>query len=76
MKNKEKWAAIGELSAKYRARNQEPPRLFKRLYRNTQGRQTPRKTQEKLMNIALSEMDRLNNTISDFLAYSALNLLK
>lgn len=31
----------------------------------------PEKHREKLMDIALSEMDRLNNTISDFLTYSS-----
>jgi two-component system sensor histidine kinase PilS (NtrC family) len=31
----------------------------------------PEKHKEKLMDIALSEMERLNNTISDFLTYSS-----
>ena len=71
MKNKEKWAAIGELSANIAHEIRNPLASLRGSIEILKEGKLPEKHREKLMNIALSEMDRLNNTISDFLAYSS-----
>jgi two-component system sensor histidine kinase PilS (NtrC family) len=71
MKNKEKWAAIGELSANIAHEIRNPLASLRGSIEILREGKLPEKHREKLMNIALSEMDRLNNTISDFLAYSS-----
>ena len=71
MKNKEKWAAIGELSANIAHEIRNPLASLRGSIEILREGKLPEKHKEKLMNIALSEMDRLNNTISDFLAYSS-----
>jgi two-component system sensor histidine kinase PilS (NtrC family) len=71
MKNKEKWATIGELSANIAHEIRNPLASLRGSIEILKEDKLPEKHKEKLMNIALSEMDRLNNTISDFLAYSS-----
>ena len=71
MKNKEKWAAIGELSANIAHEIRNPLASLRGSIEILKEGKLPEKHRDKLMNIALSEMDRLNNTISDFLAYSS-----
>ena len=71
MKNREKWAAIGELSANIAHEIRNPLASLRGSIEILKEDKLPEKHREKLMNIALSEMDRLNNTISDFLAYSS-----
>jgi two-component system sensor histidine kinase PilS (NtrC family) len=71
MKNKEKWAAIGELSANIAHEIRNPLASLRGSIEILKEDKLPEKHRERLMNIALSEMDRLNNTISDFLAYSS-----
>lgn len=71
MKNREKWAAIGELSANIAHEVRNPLASLRGSIEILKEGKLPEKHKERLMNIALSEMDRLNNTISDFLAYSS-----
>ena len=71
MKNKEKWAAIGELSANIAHEIRNPLASLRGSIEILKEGKLSEKHKERLMNIALSEMDRLNNTISDFLAYSS-----
>lgn len=70
MKNKEQWAAIGELSANIAHEIRNPLASLRGSIELLREDKLPEKHREKLMDIALSEMDRLNNTISDFLTYS------
>lgn len=71
MKNKEKWAAIGELSANIAHEIRNPLASLRGSIEMLREDKLPEKQKEKLMDIALSEMDSLNNTISDFLTYSS-----
>lgn len=71
MKNKEKWAAVGELSANIAHEIRNPLASMKGSIEMLREYNLPEKYRERLMDIALSEMDRLNNTISDFLTYSS-----
>ena len=71
IKNREKWAAVGELSANIAHEIRNPLASLRGSIEILKEGKLPEKHREKLMNIALSEMDRLNNTISDFLAYSS-----
>ena len=71
MKYKEKWAAIGELSANIAHEIRNPLASLRGSIEILKEGKLSQKHGEKLMSIALSEMDRLNNTISDFLAYSS-----
>ena len=71
MKNKEKWAAIGELSANIAHEIRNPLASLRGSIEMLKEGKIPEKHREKLMGIALSEMERLNNTISDFLTYSS-----
>jgi two-component system, NtrC family, sensor histidine kinase PilS len=71
IKNKEKWAAIGELSANIAHEIRNPLASLRGSIEMLREGKIPEKHKEKLMDIALSEMGRLNNTISDFLTYSS-----
>jgi two-component system sensor histidine kinase PilS (NtrC family) len=70
IKNKEKWAAIGELSANIAHEIRNPLASLKGSIEMLKEGNLPEKHKERLMNIALNEMDRLNNIITDFLIYS------
>jgi len=71
IKNKEKWAAIGELSANIAHEIRNPLASLKGSIEMLKEGKLPEKHKERMMDIALSEMERLNNTISDFLTYSS-----
>jgi len=70
MKNKEKWAAVGELSANIAHEIRNPLASLRGSIEMLREGKLPERHKEKLMDIALSEMERLNNIISDFLTYS------
>lgn len=70
MKLKEKWAAIGELSANIAHEIRNPLASLKGSIEMLREGKMPAKYRDKLMDIALSEMERLNNVITDFLTYS------
>lgn len=70
MKQKEKWAAIGELSANIAHEIRNPLASLKSSIEMLKENKVPPRHREKLMEIALSEMERLNNIITDFLTYS------
>jgi two-component system sensor histidine kinase PilS (NtrC family) len=70
MKNKEKWAAIGELSANIAHEIRNPLASLKGSIEMLKEGNLPEKHKERLMNIALNEMERLNNIVTDFLIYS------
>ncbi|MDH4230648.1 MAG: ATP-binding protein [Nitrospirota bacterium] len=71
MQYREKWAAIGELSANIAHEIRNPLASLKGSIEMLKEGKLPEKHRERLMDIALSEMERLNNTISDFLTYSS-----
>ena len=71
MENKKKWATIGELSANIAHEIRNPLASLKGSMEMLKEGKIPEKHKGKLMDIALSEMERLNNIISDFLAYSS-----
>lgn len=71
MKHKEKWAAIGELSANIAHEVRNPLASLKGSIEMLKENKIPMKHKDKLMDIALKEMERLNNTITDFLTYSS-----
>lgn len=71
IKNKEKWAAIGELSANIAHEIRNPLASLRGSIEMLKEGKLPEKHREKLMEIALSEMERLNHTVSDFLTYSS-----
>ncbi|MEW6108093.1 MAG: ATP-binding protein [Nitrospirota bacterium] len=70
MKQKEKWATIGELSANIAHEIRNPLASLKGSIEMLKENKIPSKHKVKLMDIALKEMDRLNNIITDFLTYS------
>lgn len=70
IKNKEKWAAVGELSANIAHEIRNPLASLRGSIEMLREGKLPERHKEKLMDIALSEMERLNNIISDFLTYS------
>jgi two-component system sensor histidine kinase PilS (NtrC family) len=70
MKNKEKWAAIGELSANIAHEIRNPLASLRGSIEMLRENRVPEKHREKLMGIALNEMERLNSIITDFLTYS------
>lgn len=70
MKNKEKWAAVGELSANIAHEIRNPLASLRGSIEMLREGKLPERHKEKLMDIALNEMERLNNIISDFLTYS------
>lgn len=70
MKQKEKWAAIGELSSSIAHEIRNPLASLKSSIEILREDLVPKDHKERLMEIALKEMERLNRIISDFLAYS------
>jgi two-component system, NtrC family, sensor histidine kinase PilS len=71
IKQKEKWAAIGELSANIAHEIRNPLASMKSSIEMLKEDNIPAKHKGKLMDIALKEMERLNNVITDFLMYSS-----
>jgi two-component system sensor histidine kinase PilS (NtrC family) len=70
MKQKEKWAAIGELSANISHEIRNPLASLKGSIEILKEDTIPHSKRRKLMDIALKEMERLNGIITDFLTYS------
>lgn len=70
VKRKEKWAFIGELSASIAHELRNPLASLKGSVEMLRENQVSREHADRLMNIALSEMDRLNGIITDFLLYA------
>jgi two-component system sensor histidine kinase PilS (NtrC family) len=70
LKQKETLAAIGELSANMAHEIRNPLASLKGSIEMLKEGTLTKDHGEKLMNIALSEMDRLNKIITDFLTYS------
>jgi two-component system sensor histidine kinase PilS (NtrC family) len=70
MKQKEKWAAIGELSSNIAHEIRNPLASLKGSIEMLKEGSVPDNQKERLMEIALNEMDRLNRVITDFLTYS------
>lgn len=71
IKAKEKWAAIGELSANIAHEIRNPLASLKGSIEMLKEESTTLKYRDKLMDIALREMERLNNIVTDFLMYSS-----
>jgi two-component system sensor histidine kinase PilS (NtrC family) len=71
IKQKEKWAAIGELSANIAHEIRNPLASMRGSIEMIRDDRIPLKHKEKLMGIALKEMERLDNIITDFLTYSS-----
>ncbi len=71
VKQKEKWAAIGELSANIAHEIRNPLASMRGSIEMLRDEKIPQKHKDKLMSIALKEMERLNNIITDFLTYSS-----
>jgi two-component system sensor histidine kinase PilS (NtrC family) len=71
IKQKEKWAAIGELSANIAHEIRNPLASMRGSIEMLRDEKISPKHKEKLMGIALKEMERLNNIITDFLTYSS-----
>ncbi len=71
LKHKETLAAIGELSANMAHEIRNPLASLKGSIEMLREGKLTKEHGEKLMNIALSEMDRLNKIIVDFLTYSS-----
>jgi len=70
VKRKEKWAFIGELSASIAHELRNPLASLKGSIEMLRENQVSPEHAKRLMNIALSEMDRLNGIITDFLLYA------
>ena len=70
MKNKEKWAAIGELSSNIAHEIRNPLASLKGSIEMLKEDMVGEGYKKKLMEIALKEMERLNRIITDFLTYS------
>ncbi|RJQ13796.1 MAG: PAS domain S-box protein [Nitrospiraceae bacterium] len=70
VKRKEKWAFIGELSASIAHELRNPLAALKASVEMLQERKVSGEEADRLMQIALSEMDRLNGIITDFLLYA------
>jgi two-component system sensor histidine kinase PilS (NtrC family) len=70
VKRKEKWAMIGELSASIAHELRNPLASLKGSIEMLREKQVSEEHAERLMDIALSEMDRLNGIITDFLMYA------
>ncbi len=70
MKQKEKWAAIGELSSSIAHEIRNPLASLKGSIEMLKEGTMPDNYKERLMEIALKEMERLNRIITDFLTYS------
>jgi two-component system sensor histidine kinase PilS (NtrC family) len=70
MKKKEKWAAIGELSSNIAHEIRNPLASLKSSIEILKEDTVPANYKNRLMDIALKEMDRLDRIIKDFLTYS------
>jgi two-component system sensor histidine kinase PilS (NtrC family) len=70
MKNKEKWAAIGELSSNIAHEIRNPLASLKSSIEMLKEDTVGESYKKKLMEIAIKEMERLNCIITDFLTYS------
>jgi len=70
IKQKEKWAAIGELSSNIAHEIRNPLASMKGSIEMLRDDKIPLKHKERLMDIALKEMERLDNIVTDFLMYS------
>ncbi|MBI5846369.1 MAG: PAS domain S-box protein [Nitrospirae bacterium] len=70
MKNKEKWAAIGELSANIAHEIRNPLASLRGSIEMLREGKIPDKHRDKLMGIAINETERLNTIVTDFLTYS------
>lgn len=70
MKRREKWAAIGELSSNIAHEIRNPLASLRSSVEMLREDSIPQNYKEKLMEIALDEMSRLNRIITDFLTYS------
>jgi two-component system sensor histidine kinase PilS (NtrC family) len=70
IKQKEKWAAVGELSANIAHEIRNPLAAMKGSIEMLREDKFPAKHREKLMDIALKEMSRLDNIVTEFLTYS------
>ena len=70
IQQKEKWATIGELSSNIAHEIRNPLASLKGSIEMLRENAMPRNHRERLMEIALSEMDRLNRIVTDFLTYS------
>ncbi|RJQ50503.1 MAG: PAS domain S-box protein [Nitrospiraceae bacterium] len=70
VKRKEKWAFIGELSASIAHELRNPLASLKASVEMLSEKKVSVEYADRLMKIALSEMDRLNGIITDFLLYA------
>lgn len=70
VKRKEKWAVVGELSASIAHELRNPLAALKGSVEMLREKQVSEEHADRLMNIALSEMDRLNDIVSNFLLYA------
>jgi two-component system sensor histidine kinase PilS (NtrC family) len=70
VKRKEKWAFIGELSASIAHELRNPLASLKASVEMLREKKVSEEHAEQLMKIALSEMDRLNGIITEFLLYA------
>lgn len=70
IKHKEKWAAIGELSANIAHEIRNPLASLKGAIEMLREDRAAKEQKERLTEIALEEMERLNEIITDFLMYS------
>ncbi len=70
VKRKEKWAFIGELSASIAHELRNPLAALKGSVEMLREKKVSEEHADQLMEIALSEMDRLNGIITDFLLYA------
>ncbi|RJQ46256.1 MAG: PAS domain-containing protein, partial [Nitrospiraceae bacterium] len=70
VKRKEKWAFIGELSASIAHELRNPLASLKASVEMLSEKKVSGEYADRLMKIALSEMDRLNGIITDFLLYA------
>ncbi|MBI5641136.1 MAG: PAS domain S-box protein [Nitrospirae bacterium] len=70
IKQKEQMAAIGELSANIAHEIRNPIASMRGSIEMLRDDRIPARHREKLMDIALKEMERLNNIVTDFLTYS------
>lgn len=70
MKLKEKWAALGELSSNIAHEIRNPLASLKGSIEMLKEDAIPQIQKQRLMDIALKEMERLNSIVTDFLTYS------
>lgn len=70
IRRKEKWAAIGELSANIAHEIRNPLASLRGSIEMIGSSKMTQDQKTALMQIALSEMDRLNRIVTDFLTYS------